>query len=556
MHSIKQLLRSTINTLYPAVNYTPSLSPSKNLKWGDYTCSDAGAIAKQLKLKPNEVASAIVKALSSSDFTFTATGSYINVSFTKKYLQELTLNFPNQNYKSLDEYIIVDYSSPNILKNLHIGHLRSTIIGESICRILRFCGAQVEGVNHLGDSGANFGASFAHIKETGKMANNLEELQALYKEAKALLPEKNCKDETKLAFHVKAQQEALLLQNGDKESKEIWTKWRNISLDACNVIYQRLDVNIPIVGESFYIPLIPGMLKELENKALLSLDNGAKCIFVPDHPKQPLLLEKSSSGYGYDSTDMAAIRYRFIEKRADKVLYVVDQGQSSHFQVLFKAAEMACYCKTGQAHHIAFGVVLGPDGKRFKTRSGSSVGLLDLLDEARQRAKKIYLEKNPNTLMSDTEVDLLAEKIGIASLKYADLHNNRLKDYTFSFDRMLDYKGHTGVYLLYARARLCSILAKSSVQPEPVILQHPTEFLLVRLLAKFSEVLHASAETYQPHLLCDYLYELANVTSDFHRDCRVLGDPCEGQRLTLIKIVADNMKLVMNLLGIDAPNKI
>lgn len=555
MQTVTTLLQTAIEKSFPGVAFSAKLQPATNPKYGDYQSPDLRVLAHMLKLTPAEVGTKVIANFPANPLVgkIDAMNGFLNITLSTNYLEQTVTDLVQHGCQPpmvQKLKIMVDFSSPNIAKEMHVGHLRSTIIGESLCRILEFCGHEVLRINHIGDWGTQFGMLISHLTETHpdflQKPPEIRDLTKFYQEAKRRF-------DNDAAFKARAQAEVVKLQSGQPDSLSAWKLLCEVSMQAFSQIYERLDVHLNVQGESFYNDRIPSVIDELTTKGLIRVDHGAKCLFVPDD-KDPLMVQKSDGGYGYDSTDLAAARYRLVEEKADWVLYVVDVAQSTHFTKVFRAAEMAGWLVPGKNRliHVAFGMVCGDDGKRFKTRSGETVKLVDLLDEAVIRAKHVLKDKSPD--LTEAQVQAITKAVGYGAVKYADLHQNRLTNYTFSFDRMLDFRGNTAVYLMYAYARICSILTKveSTVLVE-VSLKHKSELLLARQLTRFNEVLLEVVSELQLNRLCDYLYDLANAVAAFHRDCRVLGDPDVVSRLNLLKATQTVMKTGLNLLGLEAP---
>lgn len=456
------------------------------------------------------------------------------------------------------ETVVVDFSSPNIAKSMHVGHLRSTIIGDSICRMFEYLGCDVERTNHVGDWGTQFGMLIAHLFE--KFPDFLDHkpeisnLVTFYKEAKSRFDEED-------EFKERAWQEVVRLQSGDERNMKAWQILCDVSREEFQRIYDQLDIKLNEIGESFYNSRIPGVIEELQDKGIATEDNGAICVFL-EGKQFPLIIRKSDGGYGYDSTDMAAIKYRIFERHADRLIYVVDNGQGPHFDMVFAAAEKAGYITDGKpaASFVGFGLVLGDDGKKFRTRSGATVNLQDLLDEAVQKARE-QLDQRENDF-SDEEKQEIAHAIGIGAVKYADLSNIRTKDYTFSFDRMLNMKGDTAVYLLYSISRICSIArnaenAGHEAKPEAMRIVDPAERALLLQIARFHDALLMAAENLLPNKLCEYAYDLSTKFSQFYNNCKVVSkeenwdESLTQSRLAICEATAKMLKAAMTLLGIQ-----
>jgi arginyl-tRNA synthetase len=498
---------------------------------------------------------------------FNVTKSYLN-DWMEAALRKPTLDVPNLEGQN----VVVDFSSPNIAKEMHVGHLRSTIIGESVCRILESCGANVHRVNHVGDWGTQFGMLIAHLQEmtsasassttTGSGGGdgeqpNISDLTVFYKSAKERFDQDP-------VFKATSQQNVVKLQAGDPECRKIWQTLCDISRREFEKVYKRLDVTLEEFGESFYNDKIPPVLDEFEAAGLLELDQSAKVVRIAGHPV-PLMLRKSDGGFGYDSTDMAALKYRLFDLKADRVIVITDFSQESHFQMVYKAGEMIGWVKDGKQRlqHIGFGTVMGEDGKRFKTRSGDTVRLVDLLDEAVSRMEAQLRDRiaNNKANIALEEVHEVAEAIGYGALKYFDLRRNPKSNYKFSYDEMLDTKGDTAVYLLYARVRLESIMAKAAKEhrvnvqdlldaKESIVLEHESERKLALALAKFADVMEETLDDLFPCHICEYVYRVTNAATDFVTQCKVLGSPEMKSRLLLCHFTASAIHQCFDLLGI------
>ncbi|MEN9343774.1 MAG: arginyl-tRNA synthetase [Chlamydiota bacterium] len=573
MKSIYSLLDSKVRAALKSVVseedlQEPEITPSTQPQFGHYQCNNALKIGKALRLSPREVAQKIAAALQ-DPFLFEkieiAGPGFINMTLSSKLLSEKTeeqirdarlgVCLPTDKQK-----VIVEYSSPNIAKELHVGHLRSTIIGDALARLFEFLGHDVLRLNHVGDWGTQFGMLIAYMKQNapkvliGEEETDLSQLMQWYRASK------KCFDEDP-AFKKRAQQEVVTLQSGDPLSLKAWDVICAISRKAFQEIYDLLDVHLIERGESFYNPQLPMVVKELEEKGLITLSEGAKCIFLEGFSGReggdlPMIVQKSDGGYNYDTTDMAAIRHRLIEEKADRIIYVTDAGQSLHFSMLFKAAEKAGYFDPSKVRidHVPFGVVLGADGKKFKTRSGDTEKLIDLLHEAIDRAFVLAKERLPE--LCEKELRDIASVLGIDAVKYADLSCHRIKDYVFSYDRMLRFEGNTAAFLLYAYVRVLGIKRKIGPAVEKILkeahlqLEHPSEIALALHLSRFDLVLESIASDLLPNRLCEYLYELAEKFHAFFRDCRVEGAPEEASRLLLCEGVLRVLGQGLDLLGL------
>ncbi|MBS3903509.1 MAG: arginine--tRNA ligase [Anaplasmataceae bacterium] len=556
------------NTLYQA-----EISPSTQPQFGHYQCNSALKIAKTIQVNPREVAEAIVlhfprKTINESQIISKieiAGPGFINIFLDKVYLAEeiksvftdTRLGVPALKKK---QKVIVEFSSPNIAKEMHVGHIRSTIIGDCLARVMEFLGHDVLRLNHIGDWGTQFGMLIAHMYDhhadvlNGAIESDLLSLMQWYKESKTrfdLEPE----------FKKRAQLQVVALQGGDPASINAWKTICDISRKGFQEIYDLLDVKLIERGESFYNPYLPEVIKDLERKQLITISDGAKCVFMEgfvsrEGDRLPMIIQKSDGGYNYDTTDMAAIRHRVLVEKADRIIILTDAGQSLHFQMVFKAAYMAGYYdpKDVQLDHVAFGVVLGADGKKFKTRSGETEKLIDLLLAAVTKARDLLEERVESA--SDAELDQMANILGIDAVKYADLSCHRIKDYVFSYDRMLRFEGNTAAYLLYSYVRVQGIKRKIGKDPQALIdkttimLEHPTELALAVHIRQFGEAISHVEKELLPNRLTDYLYELAEKFHAFFRDCRVEGDPMEESRLLLAEVTGRVLKQGLELLGL------
>ena len=466
--------------------------------------------------------------------------------------------------------VVIDYSAPNIAKEMHVGHLRTTIIGDCLARVLAYLGAEVVRQNHLGDWGTQFGMLIQYLDEHPEAVwrhdqlppgdSPVSALDGLYRSARAMF-------DSDPDFADRARTRVVALQNGDKATLERWREIVAESELAFSEIYTRLNVLLQpadSVGESYYNDYLPGVVDELVSAGIAVESDGAlvvlsESVTAPDGKPAVLMVRKKDGGYGYDTTDLATIRYRIQDLKADRILYVVDARQSLHFQLVFEVARRAGWLRPEvEVVHVAFGTVLGLDGRPFKTRSGDTVRLVQLLDEAVDKARRTVAEKNPD--MAGPDLDLISEQAGIGAVKYADLSSSRLKDYLFDIDRMVSLSGNTSVYLQYAHARICSILRKAGddVGPlDPAQPLHPAERALTLALDEFGDVLAEVARFLEPHRLCNYLYETAKAFTDFYEECPVLSaaEPARSNRIGLCRLAARTLREGLGLLGIAAPER-
>jgi arginyl-tRNA synthetase len=465
--------------------------------------------------------------------------------------------------------VVIDYSSPNVAKEMHVGHLRSTVIGDCLARLLEWQGHEVLRQNHVGDWGTPFGMLIEHLLDLGEAAAIEElgvgELNAFYKAARA-------KFDASEEFQVRARKRVVALQAGDKETLRLWKILVDQSAAYFATVYAKLDVTLKpshIAGESFYNPLLQGVVDDLAAKNIAVVNDGAICVFPPGYKNKegeplPLIVRKGDGGFGYPATDLAAVRHRCGTLAATRVLYVVGAPQAQHFAMVFDVAKMAGWVPEGtRLQHVAFGSVLGADRQMYRTRSGDSVRLVDLIDASYDKALAVVQENSPG--MTVAEHEAIAKAVGNAAIKYSDLSSDRVKDYVFDLDRMVSPVGNTGPYLLYAHARTRSILRKAKsergLDPAPkgaaLSIEHAAEKRLAMQLAQFESAVDAVSSTLAPHKLCTYLYDLSVRFNEFWDQCPVLKS--EGitltTRLALVSATADTLKVGLSLLGISAPDR-
>ncbi len=569
---------AAIHSAFASADIDPKLlesevTPSTSAQYGHYQCNSALKIGKALRMSPREVAEKIAALIDrkTSDGTEMiadlqiAGPGFINMTLSSAFLAEQIESLLSDDRLGVPlpvkkQRVIVEFSSPNIAKELHVGHVRSTIIGDAIARLFEFLGHDVLRLNHIGDWGTQFGMLIAYMQKTvpdvlkGNVQTDLIQLMQWYRESKKRFDEDP-------EFKKQAQLQVVKLQGGDPEARSAWAAICEISRKAFQEIYALLDVKTNERGESFYNPYLAEVIDELDKKGLITISNGAKCIFLDGYVTRegeplPMIVQKSDGGYNYDTTDMAAMRHRVQVEKADRIIILTDAGQSLHFAMLAKAAEKAGYLDPSKVRfdHVPFGVVLGTDGKKFKTRSGDTEKLIDLLLEAVSHAKKIMQERLPD--LSEEELNQSAQILGIDAVKYADLSCHRIKDYVFSYERMLKLEGNTAAFLLYAFVRIQGIKRKVGkeisdvMKRSHVVLEHPSEIALAMHLRQFGEVLQAMSMDLLPNRLCDYLYELAEKFHGFFRDCRVEGSEQEESRLLLCEAASRVLEKGLHLLGL------
>ena len=550
----------------------PMLAATNNPKFGDYQSNLALSLSKKLGQPPRQVAQAIVDQFESGDMFETpqlAGPGFINLRFKASYLSaqlQLRQNddrlgiAPTEN----PQKIIVDFSSPNIAKEMHVGHLRSTIIGDCIARILEFQGHEVLRLNHVGDWGTQFGMLITYLREvapaalTTADAIDLGDLVAFYKKAKARFDEDP-------EFQVTARNEVVNLQSGSPETLRAWNLLCEQSRKEFQIIYDVLNIQINERGESFYNPYLSAVVADLKVAGLLVEDHGAQCIFVDGFTNRegqplPLIVQKSDGGFNYATTDLAALRYRITEDKAQRIIYVTDSGQSDHFAQVFQVAQKANWIpETVEITHVPFGLVQGEDGKKLKTRSGDTVRLRDLLDESVDRFGAILdarIAEEDRTELPEFKTNV-ATVAGLSAVKYADLSQNRTSNYVFSYDKMLADRGNTAPYLIYAYARVQSISRKGNIDfstlTSTLQLREDAELMLAKHLLQLEEAIAAVGTELLPNRLCLYLFELSQKFNTFYDACPVLkaeGDVKES-RLILCDLTARSLKLGLGLLGIQ-----
>eukprot|EP00371_Babesia_bovis_P001154 XP_001609801.1 arginyl-tRNA synthetase [Babesia bovis T2Bo] len=565
---VKDVIRAALNSCVGQKvlqEHLPNLSVvSANPKFGDFQWNDAislyKAIGSTLQVgSPKELAELVKSHISSSTFSAVNVSpqGFLTVTLSKEFI-EGEIRHLYKHGVSVPQApkgfrVAVDFSSPNIAKEMHVGHLRSTIIGESLSRILEFHGYDVLRINHLGDWGTHFGMLVEYMlaKHPDFMTNvpSISDFTQFYKEAKALM-------DADAEFKARSRKRVVLLQSGDELSINVWKLLCQISEREFAKIYKMLDITIENCGESFYNDMIPDVVNELKEKDLVVESEGAQCVFT-SVSSVPLMAIKSDGSYGYDSTDLACIRYRIKTLGSKWLIYVTDVGQQEHFMKVFETARLAGWSKVdGQdirIDHLGFGMVQDSSGNKFKTRSGDTVKLITLLDEAVSRAT-VELESRIKARQEEgeTEIDInvpeVAKVLGYGAVKYFELRQNIANNYKFSFDHMLDPRGNTAIYLLYAYARICQIFHKAGIdpetlQPELLDLVHPLEISLAKHILKLPAVLHQITADFLISKLADFVYALSVEFSSFYKQCKVIGDPNEKTRLLLCHATKTVMKV-------------
>ena len=563
-----------------ADNSPAVVKTSARPEFGDYQANGIMGAAKKLGLNPRELASKIVSQLeqhaemtSFVDTLEIAGPGFINIHLKNDWLAktlEQTLEDKNLGIEKVTEpdTVVIDYSAPNLAKEMHVGHLRSTIIGDSISRVLERLGHKVIRQNHVGDWGTQFGMLLTYMgelkqnnsgSEDSELAVQLSDLEKFYQAAKIRFDE----DES---FANQARENVVKLQAGDTEFLKLWKQFIDTSLNHCDEIYQTLNVKLTrddVAPESQYNDDLANVISDLDKAGLLTEDQGAQCVFLDEFKGKddsiiPMIVQKSDGGYLYATTDLAALRYRHNTLGMTRGLYLVDARQSLHLKQVYVVGKKAGFVpETTRLEHMAFGTMMGKDGTPFKTRTGGTVKLIDLLNEAKQRAFDLVSAKNPD--LDEESRKVIANTVGIAAVKYADLSKNRTSDYIFNWDTMLSFEGNTAPYLQYAYARIQSIFRKSgdSNQDASIVLEDSSERLLATKLLQFSEAIETVAKEGNPNLLCNYLFELSGNFMSFYEACPIMkaDEATKQSRLKLAQLTADTLKEGLDLLGIDVMDR-
>ena len=563
---LKQHINLAIQSAFDKANIKEkpmSVSEATKPEFGDYQFNGAMALSKKLGKNPREISKSIIEHL---DFD----GIIANAEIAGPGFINLWLNHnwiaTNCEFACKDERIgvkkrelpvkvVVDYSGPNMAKQMHVGHLRSTIIGDTLANLLTFLGDEVIRQNHIGDWGTQFGMLIAYLEEMGEDGSgNLKDLEQFYKDAKGRFDEDDI-------FANKAREYVVKIQSGDKHCLTLWQKFIDISLGHCEEVYHKLGVHLTredVRAESFYNDELPKIVEDLKNQGTLKQSNGAQCVFLEDD-EIPVIVQKGDGGYLYATTDLAALKYRANVLGAKRISYVVDARQSGHFKQVFKVAKEAGFVPQDvKLEHIAFGTMMDKGGKPFKTRDGGTVKLIDLLDEAVVKAKDAIKDKEN---YSQAQIDELAKVIGIGAVKYADLAINRESNYIFNWDKMLSFEGNTSLYMQYAYARIQSIFRRfDSEITGKIIIGDTLEHRLGVVLLRFEDVLERAAEDASPNQITTYLYELATLFMRFYEQNPILKEGVDEKtkmsRLLLADLTAKTIKQGLDILGIQVVDKL
>ncbi|EGU1807395.1 arginine--tRNA ligase [Salmonella enterica] len=547
----------------------PQVRQSAKVQFGDYQANGMMAVAKKLGMAPRQLAEQVLTHLDLSGIASKveiAGPGFINIFLEPAFLAEQVQQALASDRLGVSQptrqTIVVDYSAPNVAKEMHVGHLRSTIIGDAAVRTLEFLGHHVIRANHVGDWGTQFGMLIAWLEKqqqenAGDMA--LADLEGFYRDAKKHYDE----DE---AFAERARNYVVKLQSGDTYFREMWRKLVDITMTQNQITYDRLNVTLTrddVMGESLYNPMLPGIVADLKAKGLAVESEGATVVFLDEFKNKEgdpmgVIIQKKDGGYLYTTTDLACAKYRYETLHADRVLYYIDSRQHQHLMQAWTIVRKAGYVPDSvPLEHHMFGMMLGKDGKPFKTRAGGTVKLADLLDEALERARRLVAEKNPD--MPADELEKLANAVGIGAVKYADLSKNRTTDYIFDWDNMLAFEGNTAPYMQYAYTRVLSVFRKANIDEQalasaPVIISEDREAQLAARLLQFEETLTVVAREGTPHVMCAYLYDVAGLFSGFYEHCPILSaenDAVRNSRLKLAQLTAKTLKLGLDTLGIE-----
>ena len=559
--------------LGPEYAETDPLVRPADPQFGDYQANLALSLAKATRQKPRDIAQAIADRLGQQgdivQSVAVAGPGFINITLTDAAISQAAGRMWDDPRLGVAPpvvpvKVVIDYGGPNLAKEMHIGHLRSTIIGDAIARVLRFAGHDVILQNHIGDWGTQFGMLLEHLIDNGweqTQNHSLTDLNRLYQEAKAHF-------DTDPAFAERARLRVVKLQSGDEESLVFWRKLIAESCSHMNEVFARLDVlltDVDLRGESFFNSRLPAVITDLRASGLVVESDGAQVIFCEGFTTKageplPLIVQKSDGGYGYATTDLAAARFRIHELGATRLIYVVDARQTDHFGMLFWALRQSGWAKDDVAlDYVPFGTILGADRKAFKTRSGGTVKLADVLDEAVSRARATIESKGRD--LAPDELDAIARAVGVGAVKYADLSSDRIKDYVFDYDRMLALEGNTAPYLQYAYVRVQSILRRAgsvALTSDALRITDPVERQLLLMLLRLPRLIEQVAQTLEPHRLCTYLYEVASQVHQFHEHCPVLKAPDDAtrtSRLVLSALAGRTLKLALELLGVTVVDR-
>lgn len=575
--NIKQILADKVSAAMIAAGLpegtNPAVSLSNRPQFGDYQANGVMGAAKKLKTNPRELATKVVENLDLdgiADNIELAGPGFINIHLSQAWLASQLNAVSSDSHigvtqRTEPQTVVVDYSAPNLAKEMHVGHLRSTIIGDAVVKALEFRGDKVIRQNHMGDWGTQFGMLIAHLSD--KLASNevaetaLSDLENFYREAKIRFDEEE-------GFADRARADVVKLQSGDPDSAKLWQQFIDISISHSEEIYDKLNVSLKrndIMGESAYNDDLSAVIDELMAKEIAVEDQGAKVVFIDemankDGEPSVFIVQKSGGGFLYATTDLSACRYRSGKLKADRIIIFTDARQALHFKQVEIVARKAGFLPENVGYdHCPFGMMMGNDGKPFKTRTGGTIKLAELLDEAVVRASDLIKEKNPD--INSDDLAEISKKVGIGAVKFADLSKNRTSDYIFNWKTMLSFEGATAPYLQYAYSRIQSIFTKAQVTQLSNNIQviEPQEKALALKLLQLEDVIDAVISECTPNLLCNYLYELASLYMSFYEACPILkdgiADDVKASRLALCQLVAQTLKQGLDILGIDVMDR-
>ncbi|MEE4298817.1 MAG: arginine--tRNA ligase [Pseudomonadales bacterium] len=547
------------------------VQPAARPEFGDYQANGVMGAAKRLKRKPRELAEQVLELAELDDLVAKAEiagPGFINLTLSDATLADALARLPTAVLAPAAAAedappVVVDYSAPNLAKEMHVGHLRSTIIGDAVVRTLEHTGHRVIRQNHVGDWGTQFGMLLTYMDElqaggdAAALSHELSDLETFYRNAKTRFDDD-------AAFAERARQTVVRLQSGDRHCRQRWAEFIEVSLSHCETLYDRLGVTLTradVMAESAYNDDLAQTVADLDAAGLLTESDGAQCVFLEefkgkDDAPLPLIVRKSDGGYLYATTDLAAVRHRHGTLHTERALYFVDKRQTLHFRQVFAVARAAGFAPASMSlEHMPFGTMLGEDGRPFRTRAGDVVKLSELLDEAEERAFALVSEKNPD--LPEAERREIARVVGIGAVKYADLSKNRTSDYVFAWDAMLSFDGNTAPYLQYACSRIRSLFRRAELDREAFeatpSIEAPAERALALTLVRLPETLEQVVATGQPHLLCNHLYEIATGFTAFYEQCPVLSaaGPTRDARLALAKRTGQALETGLGLLGIE-----
>ncbi|MBU2881225.1 arginine--tRNA ligase [Psychrosphaera sp. B3R10] len=571
---VQDRFKQALTKIEGAAGAAAPMARSNRPEFGEYQFNGAMGLAKKLKSNPREIAAKILDAVELDDLAESleiAGPGFINVKLKPQWLgEQITAALTDPRLaveKEPEQTVVVDLSSPNLAKEMHVGHLRSTIIGDSVARVIEFLGHKVIRQNHMGDWGTQFGMLIAHLQDKLLSENvattALSDLEDFYREAKIRFDEEE-------GFANRAREYVVKLQGGDQECLTLWQQFIDVSIQHSEEVYAKLNVNLKhedIMGESAYNPMLAGIVADLKEKGIAVEDQGAQVVFLDEMKNKEgepavFIIEKSGGGFLYSTTDLAAMKYRSFDLNADRIIIFTDARQALHFKQAEMVGRKGGLLKAETSYeHGPFGMMLGKDGKPFKTRTGGTVKLADLLDEAVERAEKLLSERESN--LSADEQKEIARKVGIGAIKYADLSKNRTTDYIFNWETMLSFEGDTAPYLQYAYTRAMSVFRKAEIDvatfnAEVIITEAQEKALAVKLL-QFVEAIAGVSANSTPHLLCTYLYELSSLFMTFYEACPMLKDGVAEEtklsRMALSLLVARTLKQGLELLGIETMEK-